>query len=65
MDVDPSVRLTSKLQINNIMRSSDCVAELDTIHYTSGSKTSNSKGGTDYWVVKLTSNGSKVWDLLN
>lgn len=29
---------------------------------SSGSKTSDSKGGTDYWVVKLASNGSIVWD---
>ena len=34
MEVDPSVGLTSKLQISNIMKSSDYVAELDTIQYT-------------------------------
>jgi hypothetical protein len=27
-----------------------------------GDKTEASKGATDYWIVKLASNGSKVWD---
>ncbi|KAA3439619.1 PKD domain-containing protein [Rufibacter hautae] len=28
----------------------------------SGDKTEASKGGSDYWVVKLAANGAKVWD---
>lgn len=28
----------------------------------SGNKTQSSQGGYDYWAVKLTSNGTKVWD---
>lgn len=28
----------------------------------SGDKSENSKGGLDYWVVKLSSNGQKMWD---
>src|ERR1043165_6758300 len=29
---------------------------------SSGDKTQNSRGGTDYWVVKVDSNGNKQWD---
>ena len=28
----------------------------------SGDKTQNTKGGTDYWIVKTTANGKKQWD---
>ena len=28
----------------------------------SGDKSQNSKGGTDYWAVKIDGNGNKVWD---
>ena len=28
----------------------------------SGDKTENSKGGFDYWVIKLSATGSKIWD---
>ena len=28
----------------------------------SGNKTHNSFGGNDYWIVKIDSNGSKIWD---
>lgn len=30
--------------------------------YISGDKTENSKGGIDYWVVKIDTNGQKLWD---
>ncbi len=29
---------------------------------TSADKTESSKGGTDYWIVKINSNGQKLWD---
>jgi PKD repeat protein len=29
---------------------------------TSGDKSENSRGGRDYWVVKIDANGNKVWD---
>jgi len=50
--------------LHAIQQTSDCGYILGGYSYSniSGEKTENSKGGDDYWVVKLKSNGNIQWD---
>ncbi len=61
---DKTIGGNDKDELNSIVATSDggYILAGSSSSNISGDKSENSKGGFDYWVVKINSSGQKVWD---